>query len=301
MNDIKKELANRFRCFLTIISPALNAKLLHLVKTRRWLNFDNPKTLADKLVTLKIRSYNHDPKVKVCADKYQVRRYIEEMGVGTLLNELIAVYDSVDEIDWDSLPQQFALKWNFGCGYNIICSDKNTLDIPAAIKKLKTWEKKQKETYLSYAELQYKDVPKKIIVEKFLKPSTGDVPPDYKFYCFNGKPLAILYIEERTKKNHPAGFFDLEWNYLGVPQKENLGKKTNSYLEFDALPQKPASLNTMIDAAKVISQGFPFVRCDFYDVDGRAVFGEMTFTPAGGHDVSEIELNGHNMADYLEV
>ena len=301
MKTLKKELANKFRCFLTVISPALNAKVLHRVKTGRWLDFNNPKTLADKLVTLKIKQYNKDPKVKICADKYQVRSYVEEKGLDSILNGLLAVYDSVDDIDWDSLPQQFALKWNFGCGHNIICSDKSKLDIPTAIKKLKKWEKSYKDNYLSYAELQYKDVPRKIIVEEFLKPSSGDLPPDYKFYCFDGEPLAILYIEERTKKHHPAGFFDLNWNYLGTPKKENINIGTGTLVKFETLPAKPKSLDVMIDASKKLSKGFPFVRCDFYDVDGKAFFGEMTFTPAGGHDVSEIDIDGVDMAEYLHL
>lgn len=298
---IMKDIANKFRCFLTVISPTLNAKVIHRVKTGRWLDMNNPKTLADKLVTLKIRSYNNDPLVKRCADKYQVRAYVEEKGFGNILNDLIASYDSVDEIQWDSLPQQFALKWNFGCGHNIICSDKSKLDIALAKKKLSMWEKTFRDTYLSYAELQYKDVPKKIIVEKFLQPSTGELPPDYKFYCFDGEPLAILYIQERTKKNHPAGFFDLDWNYLGTPKKENIGKHITVYHDFEPLPAKPQSLDIMIEAARKLSEGFPFVRCDFYDVDGQAVFGEMTFTPAGGHDVSEIDINGRDMSSYLKL
>lgn len=299
--DFKKKLANRFRCSLTVISPRLNAKVLHRVKTGRWLNFDKPITLADKLVTLKIRSYNKDPQVKICADKYQVRSYVEEKGLGSILNELIVAYDSVDDIDWDSLPQQFAMKWNFGCGHNIICSDKSKLDIHEAAAKLKKWEKTYRDNYLSYAELQYKGVPKKIIVEKFLKPSSGDLPPDYKLYCFNGEPLAVLYIEERNKKNHPAGFFDLDWNYLGSPKKENRGNIEAVYRGFEKMPEKPRSLDVMADAARKLSEGFPFVRCDFYDVDGRCVFGEMTFTPAGGHDVSETDINGRSMADYLQI
>ncbi len=288
--------ANLFRCSLTMISPALNAKVLHRVKTGNNLNMRNPVSLSEKLVTLKIQDYNHNALVKKCADKYQVREYVKDHGYGFLLNELIAVYDTVDEIQWDLLPQQFAMKWNFGCGYNIICSCKDQLDIENAIKKMRLWGHKQRETYLSHAELQYKGVPKKIIVEKYLHPSSGDVPPDYKIYCFHGVPLAVLFIADRTNTIHPGGFFDIQWNYLGVPINEN---HKNHYCKLDSIPLRPHSLDTMLECSKALSEPFPFVRCDFYDIDGVAVFGEMTFTPAGGHDVSQIEINGKKMGSYL--
>ena len=132
-------IANTFRSCLTLISPKLNAKILHKVKTGRKLDFKSPVTLSDKLVVLKIKDYNHNPLVKQCADKYTVREYVRSKGHEDVLNELIGVYDSVDYIEWDKLPNQFAMKWNFGCGFNIICRDKTKLDIPKAIIHLCKW------------------------------------------------------------------------------------------------------------------------------------------------------------------
>ena len=132
-------IAKIFRSSLTLISPKLNAKVLHKVKTGRKLDFENPVTLSDKLVVLKIKDYNHNPLVKKCADKYAVREYVRSKGHEEVLNELIGVYDNVEDIEWGRLPDQFAIKWNFGCGFNVICRDKANLDIPKTIIQLCNW------------------------------------------------------------------------------------------------------------------------------------------------------------------
>lgn len=129
-------IANMVRSCLTLISPKLNAKVLHNLKTGRRLNFKNPVNLADKLVVLKIKDYNHNPLVKQCADKYSVREYVRSKGYEDVLNELIGVYDNVEDIEWNMLPNQFVLKWNFGCGFNVICRDKANMDIPKTVIQL---------------------------------------------------------------------------------------------------------------------------------------------------------------------
>ena len=157
---------------------------------------------------------------------------------------------------------------------------------------MKKWDKVK--YYLPYSEMQYKNVPHKILVEKYLKPKNGLLPCDYKFYCFNGKPRAILYITGRYTEHMIVGFFDLNWNYLG-----STGKK--SYDDIKELPKRPACLEQMIEYARILSEGFAFVRVDLYDFEGKPMFGEMTFTPAGGFDVSECLIDGKEMGDYLEL
>lgn len=255
------------------------------------MDWKEPKDLVQKLLKLKITQYNKDELVKKCADKYAVREFIHECGLDYMLNDLLAAYDDPRDIEWEKLPEQFAIKLNYGCGYNIICRSKAELDSEAAEQKLIKWGKKN--PWIDYAELQYKNVPQKILVEKYLEGKDGEAPEDYKVYCFHGQPMAILYISGRGSNQHNGGFFDLEWNYLGNT------KKTYKGFDPDKLPEKPGSLNEMTAAAKVLSDGFPFVRVDFYDVDGKAVFGEMTFTPAGSFDVSEISINGKQMGDLL--
>lgn len=284
--------AHRFRSLLTRISPVLNTKVTYFMKFKKRLNLKDPKDLKEKILWLKLRDYETNPLVRQCADKYAVRAYILEKGCPEILVPLIASYDSVEEIDWDSLPEAFAMKWNFGCGFNIICPDKSQLDIPQTIEKMEKWGKSK--YHLLYSEMQYKDVPKKIIVEQYLKPESGKLPEDYKLYCFNGKPLAVLYLAGRETEHMQAVFMDPQWNLLGETGKAK-------YKALTELPPKPQALDKMVEYAKRLSEPFEFVRVDFYEIDGQVYFGEMTFTPAGGFEVSQCKINGKTMGELLEI
>ena len=283
--------ADLFRSALTVLSPKLNAKVVYAVKKKRLLNWKHPGTFPELLVKLRITEYNHSPLVKRCADKYAVRQYVSEHGFEELLNPLLGVYDSPEQICWRALPERFALKLNYGCGFNLICADKNNFDTEQAVRTMKGWLKNK--PWLGYAELQYNAVAPKFLAERFLEGKNGVFPEDYKIYCFHGRPQAILYMQQRNTDQMHVGFFDTEWKYLGKPEKQ--------YLTFtqENMPSAPASLSTMLRAAEALSSPFPFVRMDFYDLDGSAVFGEMTFSPAAGFDVSEIPVHGKSMAELL--
>lgn len=293
--SVKEKISKIFRYSMTLISPELNTRVCYRIKTGKKLNTTNPSDFKEKLVKLKLEVYDHSDLVKECSDKYAVRNYIRKnlgnSDCDSVLNNLIAVYDTVDEIDWDSLPNQFAMKWNFGCGFNLIVKDKTKLDVEDSKKKLKKWGKTK--YYLGYAEMQYKGVEKKIIVEKYLAKSDGSLPEDYKLYCFNGKCRAILYITGRGEKEI-VGFFDEKWEYLG-------GTGKAEYEECTELPAKPKSLEQMIKVAEILAKPFPFVRVDFYDVNGDAIFGEMTFTPASGTRAAETIVHGKTMGELLEI
>ncbi len=284
-----------FRSLLTKISPKLNTFVVYAVKKHEIIHWKNPQTFVEKLLKLRITNYNYNPLVKQCADKYAVRSYVDNHGYGELLNDLLAVYDKPEDINWDALPDRFAMKLNSACGRNIICQNKALLDKSKAVAQLNEWIKQK--PWLGYAELQYKDVPVKIIVERYLEGKDGSFPEDYKLYCFHGEPKAILYMSGRYSDHMQAGFFDMEWNYLGASNS----KKAYEVFDKNKLPEKPESLPTMIEAARTLSSPFPFVRMDFYDLDGKAIFGEMTFSPAGGFDASEINVHGVSMKDMLHL
>lgn len=288
------DFAKYFRCMLTLISPELNTKVLYFVKFRKKLNIKNPKKFNEKLLKLRLENYNNNPLVKKCSDKYAVRQYVEEKGCADTLVKLIGAFDNFEDVDWDKLPNEFAMKLNVGCGYNYFCKDKSSICKEDIIPIVEKWFKKN--PWMGYAEMQYKDVPKKLIFEELLHGKNNDAPEDYKVYCFHGKPIAVLYMSGRFSKEIDAFFFDEKWNFLGVPKKY-------AHISFDSdfIPPKPQSLNVMIETAQKLSSGFPFVRVDFYDCDGKAVFGEMTFSPAGGFSASEIEIDGKNMTEFLNV
>lgn len=292
--DLQYRIKDLVKSVLTLISPDLNAKIVHYTKAGHWLDFDDPKTFSDKLVVLKNRDYNHNPLVKKYADKYLVREHLEEKGLGDMLNELIAVYDRPEDIEWEKLPKQFAMKLNFASGYNIICADRDVLDREDVVRKFRKWSRSK--YYLRFAEMQYKDVKPKILVEKYLANEDGSYPADYKLYCFHGEPKAIQYVADREKEVHSMGFFSPEWDYLGEARKN--AKPTN-FRPLSVFPPRPRSLDRMIEAARILSEPFPFVRVDFYEVDGRPVFGEMTFTPSTGHNPCETDKSILNMDELL--
>lgn len=273
----------------TLISPKFNTSLRFKQANGYFPDYGEPKTFTEKLVWLKLNRYMNDPLVIQCADKYRVREYVEECGCGDTLNELIGVYDSVDNIPWESLPNKFAMKWNFGAGMNLICTDKKSLDIQVAKKKLKKWGKNK--YWLNHSEMQYKYTPKKIICEKFLETAQGEVIPDYKVYCFNGEALAIFVMHDRGH-GVKSEFFDKEWHLL---------LNTKKYKAPSEITPKPLCFDRMMEVSKKLSSPFPFVRCDFYVIGGRLIFGELTFTPAGGVLTSQTSINGKEMGELLHI
>lgn len=249
-------------------SPVLATKFYHRRATGQALNLKNPQDFNEKLQWLKLY-WRHPVKVQ-CADKYEVRSYLRDRGCEEALNELYGVYDDVSEINWDSLPQQFVLKTTNGCGSNIICSDKRQLNKAETVTKLKRWLKTN--FSLVAGETHYSEMTPRIICEKYLKTPSGLLPIDYKVFCFNGEPRVILVITSRETGHHQRFFFDLNWNPMELTKIRVLDQE---------LPARPRSLEQMLDYAGKLAKGIPFVRIDFYDVDGKAVFGEMTFTPVG--------------------
>ena len=160
---------------LTRISPRLNTIARYYSKFKCFPNLSTPNTFNEKLLKIKLEKYNNDPLVKQCADKYAVRQYVENLGLGNILIPLLGKYSKPEDIEWDKLPNRFVIKWNFGCHLNIICKDKSLLDISATIKTLNKW--KSKTFHLDHSELQY-DLPdskKYLIIEPFLD-SGGDCP-----------------------------------------------------------------------------------------------------------------------------
>lgn len=277
-----------FKLF-TIISPKLNTTLRYFQASGKWPNYREPKTFTEKLITLKLKKYIHNPLVIKCADKYAVREYISNCGYDYILNDLIGVYNDATEIPWNELPQKFVLKWNFGAGMNIICKEKDYLDITETIKQLNRWGKRK--YWLTHAEMQYKYAPKRIICERFLQTPDNTSIPDYKVYCFNGKPLAILVMHDRGN-GVKTEFFDQFWNPLANTKKYSSPKNPTP---------KPSCLNELLKCAEALSKPFPFVRLDFYIIDNRIIFGEMTFTPAGGVLTSQTMIDGKEMGEYLTI
>ena len=274
----------------TLISPTLNTKLRYRYLFKKKLNLKNPETLNEKLLWLKLKRYNHDQLVVQCADKYRVRDYVRSCGYEDILVGLLGVWDKAENIPWDELPDKFVLKWNFGAGMNFVCKDKNSIDKAKIVKQMNKWGKNK--YWLSHSEMHYKYIPKKIVCEEYLEQIETTVIPDYKVYCFHGKPEAILVMHDRGSNKMTTEFFDTNWEPL-----ENSGK----YASPDKMTSKPACLEEMLRAAEKLASPFPFVRCDFYVLGNKFYFGELTFTPGGGMYLSKTKINGKDMTEYLSV
>lgn len=256
---------------LSPVAPELVSKIRYKNVFGKNPDLKTPKTFNEKLMWLKLNEYADDPLVSQCSDKYAVREYVTKCGLEHTLNELLGAWDHAEEIPWEQLPERFALKCNHGCGYNLICQDKSKLDVKNAVKQLDDWMKD--DFWKEYAEVHYRTIPKKIICEKYLEGKGNALPVDYKIYCFHGEPVYIGNFIERDIVTDEIlrGYFDLDWN----PSPVFKGEMQSELFE------RPKTLETMLDYARILAKPFPFVRVDFYEVDGKIYFGELTFTPTG--------------------
>lgn len=251
-------------------------------------DLEHPTDFNEKSMWLVHNVYKDDPTVTRCVDKYGMRGYLQEKGLGHLLPKVYGVWDKPSQIDWDALPNAFALKCNHGCGCNILCRDKAKLDRKAAEKQLKKWLKINFAYY--YGEVNYEHVVPKVFCEEFL--DDGNVQPtDYKVLCFNGEPKLFMLCTDR-EKGAKFTFTDADYNRL---------KWETGYHAGGELPPKPATFEDMKRYAREISKPFPFVRVDFYDIHGKLYVGEMTFSPLGSAIDYICEDGLRQMGDWLDI
>ncbi len=238
-------------------------------KAGRFPNLEHPVLFSEKIQWLKLH-YRH-PEMPVVVDKFAVRGWLKKKGYASLLNEMYQAYSDVDEIDLDILPNKFVMKATHGSGWNLIVTDKRKIDWFIWKKIMKSWLKHN--IFWAGREWVYKDVKPQIICEKFMTDKSGGLQ-DYKFHCFNGQPKFIQVNKGRGKKDHVQNFYDLKW------QLQKFGKDLNPKLDEKIPP--PYQLEKMIEIATDLSQEFPYVRVDFYEVDQKIIFGELTFFPNSG-------------------
>ncbi|WP_276861677.1 ATP-grasp fold amidoligase family protein [Anaerococcus tetradius] len=243
-------------------------KLLFKASMGYKLPLENPKTFNEKLQWLKL--YDRKPEYTIMVDKYKVRDYISKKIGGDYLIPLIDVWDDPDEIDFNLLPNQFVLKCNHNSGGVFICKNKNNFDIVKVKKELK--KELKRDYYLSGREWPYKDVPRKIICEKYMVDESGYELKDYKIFCFNGEPKFIQMDYDRFS-NHRRKFYDSNWNQIDfkfIYDSDN----TNF--------QIPKNLNKMLELSRILSRDVTFLRTDFYIIKNKIYFGELTFYPESG-------------------
>lgn len=276
------------------IAPIVPDKLyLHCkyyFRVGKHLNLEHPVTFNEKLQWLK--QYGRRPIDTVLSDKYAVKEYIsKKIGVQYEI-PLLGVWDRFDDIDFDKLPNQFVLKCTHDSGGIVICKDKSSFNKKAAREVI---NKGLKHNFYVYSrEKAYRDIPKRIIAEEYKEDSTTGELRDYKFFCFNGEPKALFIASDRQIKGEETkfDFFDMEYNHLPF---------TNGHPNADVYPAKPVCFEEMKRLASILSEGIPHVRVDFYEVDGRVYFGEMTYSHWGGMTPFEPESWDKTFGDWIEL
>ncbi len=235
------------------------------------LNLDNPRTYNEKLQWLKL--HDHNPAYSTMVDKYEVKKYVADIIGEEYIIPTIAVYDSVEVIDFDKLPNQFVLKWTHDSGGLVICKDKSKLDIEEVRKKLKKGERSH--YFWRSREWPYKNVTPRIIAEQYMEDSKTSELRDYKFFCFDGVVKALFIATDRQKKGEETkfDFFDADFNHLNI---------RNGHPNANVPPAKPKMFDNMKELAGKLSKGIPQLRVDFYEVNGKVYFGELTFSHWSG-------------------
>lgn len=261
--------------YLFFIPDKLYLKMLYKVKIGKKLNLKNPQTFNEKLQWLKLYDRNSDYTKMV--DKYEVRSYVEEKIGKEYLIPLLGVYDDFDAIDFDKLPNQFVIKCTHDSGGLIICKEKSKLNIESARKKIKKCLKRN--YYYNGREWPYKNVKPKIIVEKYMEDSETGGLNDYKFFIFNGK-FAYSFVCSERSSSLKFTFFDKNGKFINFTQ-DNCPN--------DPSVLKPKNYNKMIALAEKLSNNVPQIRVDFYEINGKIYFGELTFFDSSGFGKFEPE------------
>lgn len=252
--------------------------LMYWIKFRKRLDLTNPKTFNEKLQWLKLNDYSH--LYAKLVDKYEVKKYVESVIGKDYVIPTLGVWEAFDDIDFDILPNQFVLKCTHDSGGLVIVKDKNQLDRKSAKKKIDDALKRN--YYWVGRERPYKRVKPRIIAEEYLHETeqvcnsiTGI--QDFKLLVFAGKTELILVCNDRYSSHRMTeDFFDIHWNRLNICRLKH-GNSTKKIL-------KPQNLELMCKLANKLTKAMIFARVDFYNINGKVYFGEITFYPASGFD-----------------
>lgn len=272
-NSMKDVLKNPCLLFLTLghrgflnwMSDERYLKITFRIKMGKKLNLDNPQTYSEKLQWIKL--YDRRPEYTTMVDKYEAKIYVAERIGEEYIIPTLGVWNNAEDIDFSKLPNQFVLKTTHDSGGIVICKDKSTLDIEAAKKKLNGCLKHN--FYSAMREWPYKDVKPRIIAEQYMEDETGELR-DFKFFCFDGEVKAMFLATDRSnpKEETKFDFFDENFNHLPFTNGHPNAKKAFS---------KPQGFEEMKTLASMLSKGIPQARIDFYNINGKVYFGEITF------------------------
>lgn len=268
-------------------------QMMYFFQMGKCLNLHRPKTFNEKLQWLKL--YDRRPEYTKMVDKYTVKDYVAGIIGKDYIIPTLGIWDKPEEIDFESLPNQYVLKVTNGGGSGgvIVCKDKLHIDKEITLRKIESALKSN--IYKAFREWPYNNIKPRIIAEKYLCDNVeNDGLTDYKFFCFNGYADSVMICIDRQINDPKFYFFDQNWNLLPLNVR---GLKTDPTFK---LP-KPVCIQEMFKIAGKLSEGIPFVRVDLYCSDGKPYFGEMTFYPASGFDKNLLSEAEKRFGDLIEL
>ena len=259
--------------FCSFLPDKIYLKIKYRAMIGKKLDLDNPKTYTEKLQWLKL--YDRKPEYTIMVDKYLAKKYVADKIGEEYIIPTLGVWDKFEDIDFEKLPNQFVLKCTHDSGGLVICKDKAKLDIEASRKKI--CKSLKRDFYLIGREWPYKNVPRKIIAERYLMDCSSHSSdlPDYKFYCFDGEVKVVLIATNRFT-THNFNYVDVDYNPISLISIEG---EPNKELE-----NKPECWDKMLEIAHTLSKGIIHVRVDLYTSCGKIYFGELTFFDSSGYD-----------------
>ena len=252
------------------------------------LDLENPKTFSEKLQWLKVNY--REPIQTVMVDKHEAKHFIAQRVGDQYIIPTLAIWDSVEDIDFDALPNQFVLKCTHDSGGIVICKDKSSLDRETAKAKLSA--SLQRDYSRIAREWPYKDVPRRIIAEEYLSELGNNEILDYKMYCFHGEPKITVVCSDRfSKTGTRMNFYDINWKPMGI----HFGHYPPLSTEFP----RPETYDEMLRLAMELSKDCPFLRVDFYEIKGRLYIGELTFFPGAGLEQFRPITKDYELGEWL--
>lgn len=266
------------------VNPEREINRCYYKTFRRHCDLNEPKDLIEKIFWMELHS---DTSMWTrCADKYRVREYIDELGLSDYLPKLYGHWGKVSDIRFSELPDTFVVKANNGCGTVKVVTNKNSLDVTALKREMKMW------LLLPYgytnAQLHYTRIKPCIIAEELLNNDYTRISPsslvDFKIWCLNGEPQWVLVVYNRTPTSLNIVLYDTEWK--AHPEYINMKSEHYHYNPEVEIP-RPKSFSKMLEISRIIARPFPEIRVDFYEVAGKPVIGELTFSTGYGYFTDE--------------
>ena len=268
------------RTFLSLFPFKIRYLMEWILVNRRLPRKKNPRSIKDYFFWEIFLGKINDK--YVYADKLRCRDLVAQKGLANILPKLLGVWHDAEHINFEELPEKFVLKCNHGCGLNILCNDKKTIDKEMVVSKLNSWLHLE---HPIYYETHMKKIEPVIIGEEFIEDGTGFSPTDYKFHCTRGEVICIQVVGQRHS-NEPCdiAIMDIDWNNLEFVDFDIVNaQKEIEFKPYKGLPRRPKNLKSLIEYARKLSEELNYIRIDLYDNGSSVFFGEYTLTPLGGN------------------